>query len=175
MAPPLEESAMPTSDARRPVLPVAVPVALAVTAAGAALLPWWRADRGAVLLGAGPLRELPPDTSAIAVPAGVAVVAGALAAGRSARAGRFSDAARWAAAVAGLAAVALAVRALAGWGTSGAPGAWVALAAGLAAVAVATTSGELRVPARRVARLGTASCVLLHGGSRPRIRGTIAA
>jgi len=35
--------------------------------------------------------------------------------------------------------------------------------------------GELRVPARRVARLGTASCVLLHGGSRLRIRGTIAA
>ncbi|HSU10217.1 MAG TPA: hypothetical protein VLK57_13550 [Pseudonocardia sp.] len=159
---------MPTSDARRPVLPVAVPVALAVTAAGATLLPWWRADRGAVLLGAGPLRELPPDTwtgvavsgwwtAATAVPAGVAILATALAFGRSARAGRFSDAARWAAAVAGLAAVALAVRALAGWGTSGAPGAWVALAAGLAAVAVATTSGELRVPARRVARSGTAS------------------
>jgi hypothetical protein len=157
---------MTTSDARRPVLPVAVPVALAVTAAGATLLPWWRADRGAVLLSAGPLRELPPDTwtgvavsgwwtAATAVPAGVAVVAAALAIGRSARAGRFSDAARWAAAVAGLAAVALAVRALAGWGTSGAPGAWVTLAAGLAAVA--TTSGELRVPARRVARSGTAS------------------
>ncbi|MDT0351569.1 hypothetical protein [Pseudonocardia charpentierae] len=152
---------MTTSDARRPVLPVAVPVAFAVTAAGAALLPWWRADRGAVLLGAGPLRELPPDTwtgvavsgwwtAAIAVPAGVAVVAAALAFGRSARARQFSDAARWAAAVAGLAAVALAVHALAGWGTSGAPGAWVALAAGLASVA--TTSGELRVPARRVAR-----------------------
>ena len=82
---------MPTSDARRPVLPVAVPVVLAVTAAGAALLPWWRADRGAVLLGAGPLRELPPDTwtgvavsgwwtAATAVPAGVAILATALAA-----------------------------------------------------------------------------------------------
>ena len=72
------------------VLEVAAPATLAAVAAAATPLPWWRADRGAVLLGAGPVTELPPDTwtgvemigpwaAAVAVPAGIAVLAAALA------------------------------------------------------------------------------------------------
>jgi len=72
------------------VLEVAAPTTLAAVAAAATPLPWWRADRGAVLLGAGPVTELPPDTwtgvemigpwaVAVAVPAGIAVLAAALA------------------------------------------------------------------------------------------------
>ena len=167
------------------VLEVAAPATLAAVAAAATPLPWWRADRGAVLLGAGPVTELPPDTwtgvemigpwaVAVAVPAGIAVLAAALAILGSIRAERpmtpsrwaawagwFAAAARWAAVAAGLAAVAGAARVLLGWGASGAAGAWPALAAGLAAVAAAlprgaAAPGELRVPARRVARSGTA-------------------
>ena len=72
------------------VLEVAAPATLAAVAAAATALPWWRADRGAVLLGAGPVTELPPDTwtgvemigpwaVAVAVPAAIAVLAAALA------------------------------------------------------------------------------------------------
>ena len=86
---------MTASDAARPGW-IALPAALAVAAATATMLPWWRADHGAVPLGAGPLRELPTDTwtgvevigwwtALIAVPAGVAVVAAAVALLMSAR------------------------------------------------------------------------------------------
>src|SRR4051812_21479398 len=40
----------------------AVPAALALAAAAALVLPWWRAGAGPVLLGGGPLRELAPDS-----------------------------------------------------------------------------------------------------------------
>ena len=83
-------STLDTARRRWAVLDVAAPAALAVVAAATTPLPWWRPDRGAVLLGAGPVTELPPDTwtgvemigpwaAALVVPAGIAVVAAALA------------------------------------------------------------------------------------------------
>jgi hypothetical protein len=147
------------------MLRVVLPIALAAGAASTALLPWWRADRGPVLLGAGPLRELAPDVwagtevagPAVAVVAGLAGVAVLLAGaavvpglvrrrtsvnghgrtGRPGPDGRLVLAARCAAAAAGLGAAAAATRALIGWGTGGAPGAWVALVTGVAAVTTA--------------------------------------
>ena len=158
-------STLDTARRRWAVLDVAAPAALAVVAAATTPLPWWRPDRGAVLLGAGPMTELPPDTwtgvemigpwaAALVVPAGIAVVAAALAILGSIRAERptspggarsrweagagwLTAVARWAAAAAGLAAVAGAARALLGWGASGAAGVWLALVAGLLAVATA--------------------------------------
>ncbi|MBL8927497.1 MAG: hypothetical protein JNM77_14835 [Pseudonocardia sp.] len=176
----------PDPAARRwAVLDVAAPATLAAVAAAATALPWWQADRGAVLLGTGPVTELPPDTwtgvemigpwaVAVAVPAGIAVLAAALAILGSVRAARpaapsrwaawagsFAAAARWAAVAAGLAAVAGAGRVLLGWGASGAAGVWSALAAGLAAGATAlprsaAATGTPSDPARPGARSGTA-------------------
>jgi hypothetical protein len=157
-----------------------VGAALAAGAAAAPLLPWWRADRGAVLLGGEQLTELPPDVwtgaevlgpwaAVVAVPAGAAVVLAlvvAVAGGRS-WAARLTVAARWAAVVAGLAAVAGAVRALAQWGSSGAPGPWLALVSGIGAAgtALAVPLGELRVFAPRAAPSGTSSA-FPHTGAR---------
>ena len=55
-------STLDTARRRWAVLDVAAPAALAVVAAATTPLPWWRPDQGAVLLGAGPVAELPPDT-----------------------------------------------------------------------------------------------------------------
>ena len=176
------------------------PAGLAAVAAAATVLPWWRADRGAVLLGgdpgtlirrgaaashevrggrvvAGSVTELPPDVwtgvevagpwaVVVAASAGAALVA-ALLAGLGLR--RLAAATRWTAAAAGLAAAAGAGRALVQWGPSGAVGAWVTLAAGIGAVGSALTlrSRESRVPARRVARPGTATPAFRLAGARP--------
>ena len=181
---------------------IALPAGLAAVAAAATVLPWWRADRGAVLLGgdpgtsiqrgavgggggvAGPVTELPPDVwtgvevtglwaVVVAVSAGAALVV-ALLGGLGLR--RLAVAARWTAAAAGLAAAAGAGRALAQWGQSGAVGAWVTLAAGIGAVGSALALGarESPVPARRVARPGTASPAFRHARRRPAVHLAVA-
>ena len=107
-----------------------------------------------------------PWAVVVAVPAGAALVAAVLA---GLGLGRLAVAARWTAAAAGLAAVAGAGRALVQWGPSGAVGAWVTLAAGIGAVgsALALRARESRVPARRVARPGTASPAFRLRRARP--------
>ena len=139
-----------------------LPAAFAAGAAAALLLPWWQADGGPVLLGAGPVTELPPDAWSgvevvgpwavvVALSTGVAVLLALVAR----IAPRSAVAARGAGAAAGAAAAVGALRALVTWGPSGAPGVGVALVAGIAAVgcAVASPGRESRVPARS----GTAS------------------
>ena len=142
---------------------VALPAGLAAVAAAAMALPWWRADRGAVLLGgdpvtsirrgaaaspevggravAGSVIELPPDVwTGVEVTGPWAVVVAASAGAALVAAllvglglHRLAAATRWTAATAGLAAAAGAGRALVQWGPSGAVGAWVTLAAGIGA------------------------------------------
>ena len=152
-----------------------LPAACAAGAAAALLLPWWRADGGPVLLGAGPVTGLPPDAwtglevaGAWAVVVAVSTGAAVLLALVTCVAPRSAVVARGAAAAAGAGAAVGAVRALVAWGPSGAPGVWVALVAGIAAVgcAVASSGRESPVPARRS---GTASRAFRHD------RGVVAA
>jgi hypothetical protein len=128
-----------------------LPPGLAAVAAAALLLPWWRADRGAVLLGAGPLEELAPDRwtgieaagPQAAVLGGLAVLAAVLAVGVVARAtgatppARLVLLARYAAVAAGAVAVAVAGTVLVDRGAVRAAGAWVALLAGSAGLVAA--------------------------------------
>ena len=119
-----------------------VPAALAVLAAAASFLPWWQAGTGAVLLGGGPLRALPPDSwtgievlGLRTVPVGVLALVAVVAVVGGPRTGG-----RICAAAAGAAATACGVAALVGRGPTGAPGAWLAVAAGLGALGAARAS-----------------------------------
>src|SRR5690348_8127807 len=96
-----------------------LPATFAAAAAATLLLPWWRADRGPVLLAAGPVTELPPDAWSgvevvgpwavvVAVSTGAAVLL-ALVTGVAARS---AAVARGAGGAAGAAAAVSAVRAL---------------------------------------------------------------
>jgi hypothetical protein len=238
-APSAEERAMSTSAAAPPrwtvhrVLPAS---ALCAAAAGALLLPWWRADRGAVLLDGESVAALPPDVwtgvevtgpwaVAVAAPAAVAVLMAVLTttgltttgltttgltttgltateltateltatelrrhrprpdganaalgavdgpnaafapSGGRPTAGRLVAAARWTAAAAGALAVAVAGRALVGWGPSSAIGVWTTLLAGLGAVGCVwwlPTRGS-RAPVRRAGRSGLVGRWPRHG------------
>jgi hypothetical protein len=157
-------------------LRIALAAVLAAGAAAAFLLPWWRADGGAVLLGGAPVHQLPPDvwtgvevagplTVLVVVQAGASVALAVLA---CLGLGRLTLAARCAAASAGLVAVAAVVRALVHWGPSSAAGVWIALAAGVGAIgtAVAPPGRELHVPVPRAARSGTPSSAFRYGGRR---------
>ena len=158
---------MTTRERLRTVLPAG----LAAIAAAAVLLPWWRADRGAVLLGAGPLEELAPDRwtgieaagPQAAVLGGLAVLAAVLALGVVARATGATPPARlvllaWYAAVAaGAVAVAVAGTVLVDRGAGRAAGAWVALLAGSAGLVAAIL---LRGPTRR-GRVAVVAVVVL--------------
>ncbi len=118
--------------------------ALAVLAAAAFALPWWRAERGASLLGAGPVRTAAPDVWTGTEVAGLravlvvalAVVALAVSALAAVRASGAAGA-RSGVAATGAAAAACGAAALVGWGPTTAPGAWLAAGTGLAAVGVA--------------------------------------
>ena len=158
---------MTTRERLRTVLPAG----LAAIAAAAVLLPWWRADRGAVLLGAGPLEELAPDRwtgieaagPQAAVLGGLAVLAAVLALGVVARTrgatppARLVLLARYAAVAAGAVAVAVAVTVLVDRGAGRAAGAWVALLAGSAGLVAAIL---LRGPTRR-GRVAVVAVVIL--------------
>jgi hypothetical protein len=148
-----------------------LPAGLAAIAAAAVLLPWWRADRGAVLLGAGPLEELAPDRwtgievagPQAAVLGGLAVLAAVLALGVVARAtgaappARLVLLARYAAVAAGAVAVAVAGTVLVDRGAGRAAGAWVALLAGSAGLVAAIW---LRGPTQR-GRVAVVAVVVL--------------
>jgi hypothetical protein len=128
--------------------PTALAAGSAAVGAVGLLLPWWRAGPGPVLLGTGPLRELPADAwtgievagpravvvAALAVAAVVAVAADSI---------RPGPAGRVAAAASAGAGLACAGAALAGWGPTGASGLWVTLTAGLAGL------GSALLPPRR--------------------------
>jgi hypothetical protein len=152
-----------------------VPAVFAVAAAGALLLPWHRAARGPVLLGAGPLRELPADAwtgtdvagPRAVLPAALVLVAAVLAVHRW-------SVSRLAAVTAGGASVATAGAALGGWGPSAVPGLWVTLAAGLAAVGAALLSPPRRPAGAPLllaaALLAAAVTAAVPGGPTPPIR-----
>jgi hypothetical protein len=151
----------------------AVPAGLAAMAAGAVLLPWWHAGAGPVLLGTGPLRELPAGVwtgTEVTGPRGLltgvlglaAIVAVAVRGLRAA-----------VAAAAGGAAVAGAGAALAGWGPTGAAGGWIALVAGAAAVGAACRArpGSRTWPlVPGAALLAAAVVVVAPGGPTPPAR-----
>ena len=166
----------------------ALPAGLAVVAAAAVLLPWWRASRGALLLGAGPLQELPPDTWSgvetagprAAVLGGLAVVAAVLTLALVARAIGGTPSARLAllallvqcaAAATGAVAVAVAVAVLLDRGAGRAAGAWLALLAGSAAVVAAvwtTAPRRARMIVPGVAVLaGLLAVTVVPGGPQP--------
>lgn len=167
---------------------VVLPAALAAVAAAALLLPWWRADRGAVLLDGEGVRALDPDvwtgvevtgvwTVVVAALAAVSVVVALL---TCVGLGRLSTVAAWASAAAGLAGLGAACRALVAWGPSGAAGPWIALVAGLGAVVGALSFGawDARSGAARARRwilLGAAAALVvvavLPGGPGPRATG----
>ncbi len=157
--------------------------ALAVVAAAALALPWWRADRGPSLLGAGPSRTAAPDVwagSEIAGPRAVVVVALAVVAlAVSARAAvcantRGGVGTRSGVAGAGAAASACGAAALVGWGATAAPGAWLAVAAGLAAVgaAVARRGAASRAPVVIAVALLAAGATLATPEGEPRADGS---
>jgi hypothetical protein len=148
----------------------AVPAGLAAVAAVAVLLPWWHAGAGPVLLGTGPLRELPADVwTGTEVAGSRAVVTGVLglAALVAVAVGRLRGPA---AAAAGGAAVAGAGAALAGWGPTGGTGVWIALVAGAAAVVAALRARPRRAFVPIAALVAAAIVVAVPGGPTPQAR-----
>ena len=156
-----------------------VPVALAVGAAAALLLPWWGPATGPVLLGDGPLRALAPDVwtgtevagpRAAVVAAFTAVAVLAVVAQGARRRGLLPRAFPTAlAAAAGAAAAACGCAVPFGWTVSSAPGVWVTAGVGLAAVGTALVRASPRRAAGAVAAalLAAGLTAVVPGGSPP--------
>jgi hypothetical protein len=148
----------------------AVPAVLALAAAAALFLPWWRAGAGPVLLGGGPLRVLAPDSwTGIEVAGLRAVLVGGLAllatvTGAVGVVDGRRTGGRACAAAAGAAAVACGAAALVGWGPTAAAGAWFAVATGAGAVACAVWRGTVRAPLVLAVTLAAAAAVVAVPG-----------